>query len=182
MDWLNGPLSDHAVWIAGFHVFAWKRVFTLAQLLLAGVILLTLLDVGPKQRLAARLKEWAVASRTIKIRSGIRFRAVAGWAAFCIALISLGVSMAIGLPKGWMLSEIVRSWIVCFVLLSVIILPLALYVGALIHSVIVGWYLTKRIGPPILAWLFHHERFDRSVSILSFLGLVVVTLGQLSIS
>lgn len=181
-QWLNGPMSEHAIWLLGVKVFWWKRFFTVVGLALNGLFFFTLINNQHKALVSDSLNQWAKQSKAIKIESGISIRRLFLRALAAVIVFSAVSALVAGIWNDWRVSQIAGFAILTGLLLSTILLPIAIELAVITSGAIGSWRLIRRVGTPVLAWLFQPTRFDRSIMVLSFIGVAMITVGQLVVT
>jgi hypothetical protein len=185
MEWLHGPINDHAIFWFGLKVFWWKRFITFGQLLLGSSIFLTLVTTDQKQQLHAKLVELREKSSRVVVPPVVRFRTLLTW----FAPIVVGLAAVLALLTHVFITQGASrqpisfwgAWLVWLFLLALASAPLAQIILAL--SVLrTGLRGVQRYVPPVLERLLHHRRFDRNVTLTVFVLLTLVTVLQIVLS
>ncbi|HLL87693.1 MAG TPA: hypothetical protein VK324_00155 [Tepidisphaeraceae bacterium] len=183
MDWIQGPISDHAIFWFGVKVFWWKRLITVLQLLLGSSIFLTLLTAEHKRRLSDSLEEKRAKAQGVVVPPVVRFRKLAAWFAPFVLAFATGLAYLTHLfvQQNHQPVPFWPAWFFWAFVLAMLSLPMAEIVIAvsMLRSGIRG---VQRYAPPLLAWFLNHERFDRNVTVTVFAALVLVTGLQICLS
>lgn len=181
-QWMSGPMADQDIGLLGVKVFWWNRLLILSQVLLAGSLLFTLLKEHYKTAFAEWLGRQADASARIPRPKAARF---GRWVANLLGLVLLvatGLATIVGLQNAASWSEILKLATGLAVLLALLMIPLVLFGLAMMSGLREGWWAARRTLPPMAHWAFGGSRFDLTVNVMAFVGLFLVTIGQLAIS
>lgn len=183
MEWMQGPMSDQAIFWLGVKVYWWKRLIAVVQMVLGSSILLTLVTAEQKRKLSDALEERGQRAEGVFIPPVIRFRTVAKWFGLGIALLSPVMAFLTHLfvQQNHEPFPFVLAWLLWGFLLALLSLPMAEIIIA-ISMLRTGIRGAQHHVPKLLAWFLHHERFDRHVTIAVFVALVLVSSLQILLS
>lgn len=183
MDWLQGPISDHAIFWFGVKVFWWKRLVTAIQLLLGSSVFFTLVTAEQKRRFSAALEEKRTKAQGVVVPPVVRFRKLFTWFAPFVLAFATGLAYLTHLvvQQNHQPVPFWGAWFFWAFVLALLSLPMAEIIIAvsMLRSGIRG---VQKYAPPLLAWFLHHERFDRNVTVTVFAALVLVTCLQIYLS
>lgn len=183
MNWFQGPIDDHAVFW-GLQAFWWIRITMFVQLMAGSTLLLHFLTDESKRALSDRLAGMATNARNIKVHGIIRLQTLLQWFAVVISTIAGILSLLIyftapeAQASGW---NLLKLWIILAFILAMLSIP----VGQIVFALSAGWnaFRTARKFTPIaLAWVFHHERIDKSANLIAFGFLFFATALQIYLS
>ncbi len=183
MDWLQGPISDQAIFWLGVKVFWWKRLITMLQLVLGSSILLTLVTAEQKRRISERMSELRSKAADIAVPPVVRFRTLAKWFGLIVIAFATGLAYLthVFVQQNQQPVPFWPAWFFWAFILALLALPMAEIIIA-VSMLRTGIRGLQKYSPPLLAWFLDHERFDRNVTVTIFVGLVLVTGLQIYLS
>ena len=182
MSWSNGPFDQNIPLWFGLQVFWWKRLLSGLQILFGAIVLTGLMTQQHKVRLHEWLTDLAQRAESVRIPSVWRVRDVLKVVVPIVAILALIIA--------WLGSLRTHSGApfpltgVFFLMFFVLMLAMIPIVALMIEmSLLFTLYrASRRYVPPMLAWLFHHERIDRTITVLNFVLLLLVSVIQIYLS
>jgi hypothetical protein len=182
MSWNSGPFDDHQILWFGLQAFSWRRIAGVMQMGLGLAVLATFLTNQHKIRLHGWFVETARESVGVYVPPVISIWTVLKWA---ILVVLCGAAAAAAfVPVRTAGGQAIPGWavfIIATILLGALSFP---FTGMLVFGslLVTSFKMGQRYTPGLLAWVFHHKRFDRSVTVISLLLFLIVSAFQLYLS